>query len=207
MKGLLLKDYYSIVKYGKTTLVIVILFSVFALTTGNIAFLSAYIPIFFTNLIVSTFSYDDKTKWDNYALSLPLGRKGMVFSKYVMALFLSLVGTGISILIILAYHRFHTNIDLMGSLISCGAIFCLCLTVIAILFPFIYKFGVEKSRMILIAVYAVPVVAILLLEKSGLQLPSEEQVLTILKLIPVMVIFLYGGSYLLSNRIFLKKEL
>ena len=43
--------------------------------------------ILFTIMIpMVAMSYDDKSKWDRYALTMPVSRRDMVLSKYLLAL-------------------------------------------------------------------------------------------------------------------------
>ena len=80
MKGLILRDLLNLRKNLKT-IIIMCLFYTLLFSTLNPTFLSGMITILFAMQILTTFSYDDYSKWNMYALSLPITKKQLVLSK------------------------------------------------------------------------------------------------------------------------------
>lgn len=52
-------------------------------------FMGAMIMVMCAILPTTFMSYDEKAKWDKYALSMPLSRDDMVISKYIISIFFS----------------------------------------------------------------------------------------------------------------------
>ena len=85
---------------------------------------------------------------------------------------------------------------------------------ILILLPLIFKYGVERSRIMLLAIFAIPTVLILIISKvlalTGIPFPSEEQLNALLPVICIIAtLILIAGSYvsyMTSVKIVTKKE-
>ena len=67
MKGLLIKDFLLLRSYGKSLLLMFLLFLIIGATSGP-AFIVGIVMIESVMLAVSTFSYDDMAKWNSYML-------------------------------------------------------------------------------------------------------------------------------------------
>ncbi|HML38848.1 MAG TPA: ABC-2 transporter permease, partial [Bacillota bacterium] len=76
-----------------------------------------------------------------------------------------------------------------------------------IMLPLTFKFGTEKSRIILAGVFALPTAAVIVLSKAGLPMIPATALTVIAKLLPFLLILFYLLSYLLSVKIFTGKEI
>lgn len=92
-------------------------------------------------------------------------------------------------------------------LIVTYVIFALSLVFVSVIFPFIYKFGVEKSRIISIAVVAVPTMLGYVLYEMGLQLPIKNQLFFVLRISPLILFLIIFCSASLSYRIYKNKDI
>lgn len=210
MIGLLLKDLYTMRQYAKTMLVMLLMFAVISAGLDNPAtFFEGFFILMSMMLAITSFSYDALAKWDRYALSLPVTRKEIVGEKYLLSLMLCLGSAVISFLIALVVLKFSPvdGFGLKEQLIATAAIICSALFFAAILLPLTFKFGVEKSRILMIAVFAVIPAAVIALNKIGVPMPSQSTAFAFLKLLPAVIIVLYILSYLLSVKIYARKEI
>lgn len=210
MIGLLLKDLYTLRQYGKTMLFMLVFFGVISAGLDNPAtFFEGFIILMAMMLTITSFSYDALSKWDRYALSLPVTRKEVVASKYLLSIVLCLIGTGLSFLISTAVLTIKPVEDfgITEHLYVTGAIVCAALFFAAILLPLTFRFGVEKSRIFMIAIFAAPTAMVIVLGKLKVPMPTEASLLNLAKFLPAAVIVLYLLSYLVSVRIFAKKEI
>ncbi len=89
MRGLLLKDFMVLWKTYRNFLFIILIFIAVAVLGDN--------PLFFLYPAVlagifpaSMVSVDEKEKWDEYSLTLPLSRKQFVSAKYLMGIICTL---------------------------------------------------------------------------------------------------------------------
>ncbi|MCU7203231.1 ABC-2 transporter permease [Turicibacter sanguinis] len=213
MKGLILKDLLNLRKNLKT-IIIMCLFYTLLFSTLNPTFLSGMITILFAMQILTTFSYDDYSKWNMYALSLPITKKQLVLSKYILGISFIIFGGVFSFILTSLLSLFKGSFilgDLVASIIGSTGIMIL---MILILLPLIFKYGVERSRIMLLAIFAIPTVLILIISKvlalTGIPFPSEEQLNALLPVICIIAtLILIAGSYvsyMISVKIVTKKE-
>lgn len=209
MIGLLLKDIYMMRQYMKTLLFMLIFFAVISAGLDNPAtFFEGFIILMSMMLTISSFSYDDLAKWDRYALTLPVTRKDLVASKYLLSVVFCLSGTVTSFLIsrIILTIKPLEGFGLSEHLYATAAIVSAAFFFTGILLPLTFKFGVEKSRILMFVIFALPSAAVIALDKMGIPMPAEESLLSFLELLPLITIVFYYLSYRLSVRIFSRKE-
>jgi len=92
MKGLIIKDILNLKKNLNTLLVLVIFYAFLGYRSGDPSMLIAMIVLLLTMMSITSISYDDLAKWDKYALAMPISRKNIVLSKYILAVLLSISG-------------------------------------------------------------------------------------------------------------------
>ena len=151
MKGLLIKDWKTLLKQMKVMLVIVV---VLACIPGT--YMAAFALFYAAMLPITALAYDERAKWDELAVMMPYTAKAIVGSKYVLGLTLVLPVLALSMLSRLIVHSAPiVSEDTMSLLITA----CLSLVLMAIDLPFMFRFGVEKGRLIYILLTCVFVVA------------------------------------------------
>ena len=207
MKGLLIKDFLNLRKYGRSVILILAFYVLYGLMLDNANFIIGMIVLLFSMMAITSFSYDDLAKWDKYALSLPVTRKEMVLSKYILATILSVVGALLALLATIGVSLINTPVSINEQLLITYALFATSIIFISILLPLIYKFGVEKSRIMMILVFAVPTAMVFVLSSIGFQLPTESQLMMLLYASPIILIALYSISYFISYSVYKKKDL
>ena len=151
MKGLLLKDWKTLLKQMKVMLAIMALF---ACVPGT--YMSAFALFYAAMMPITALAYDERAKWDELAAMMPYTVKSIVGSKYVLGLTLVLPVLALSMLSQLIVHSAPiVSEDTMSLLITA----CLSLILMAIDLPFMFHFGVEKGRLIYILLTCAFVVA------------------------------------------------
>ena len=209
MIGLLLKDLYTLRQYGKSLLFMLVLFAVISSGLDNpAAFFEGFFILMSMMMTITSFSYDNLAKWDRYALSLPVTRKDVVGAKYLLSIVLCLGSTIISFLISAVVLKIKPmeGFGITDQLYATAAIVSIAMFFTGILLPLTFQFGVEKSRIFMIAIFALPSAAIIALDRMGIPMPTEASLLNLIKLVPIAVVLFYLLSYLLSVKIFSGKE-
>lgn len=150
MKGLILKDLYVVLKQMKVLLLIVVLFTILLGSTFGV-----FLLLYCAMLPITTIAYDERAKWDKYAATMPYSRKDIVLSKYLLGLACMVVALILVFIGTLVYGVFTDAVFTGGSLaemvIMLVSLFCVTLIFMAINMPIIFKWGVEKGRIIFIA--------------------------------------------------------
>lgn len=221
VKGLIIKDLLQLKSYRKTLVMFILIFGITAMTQEINGEMGGMIIIMLTlglgMFSIATFSYDDMAKADKYMLTLPVTRKDIILSKYILVILSTTIGAilGIiaSVIITLIINRQMQSIQEL-ILLATGSIFGIGV-VEAIQIPCIYKFGVEKGRIqiaIVIAIIAFLFGGIFFIaEKLSIRFNISFILNDINKIEPVIMVFgiaiIYYISFKISNMIYSKKEI
>ena len=209
MIGLILKDLISLKKSSGKIIIIVALYIVIFESAGSITFLSAMIIIIFTMFILNTFAFDEVSKWDYYALSLPVTKHQIVLSKYLLTLAFDLVGILIAFLLFLVKNQVTAE-----TVLSLFVLSALALIMASVMLPLLYKLGTQKARIWTIMILLLPTAGLMLLSALGIKLSgnilasiSDSAVELLVYLAAPAALLLFTGSYVLSCKIFENKEI
>ena len=204
MKGLIKKDLLMIKNNLKIVIIIFFVFFIMALQGEvDISFAPSLISVM---LFMSTFSYDEYNKWDAYVITLPNGRKNVVKAKYIATFILIVV----SILLNMVVGVINNNVD-YEKIFSLMAGCCFGVGLVqAIVYPLIFKYGIEKGRIgLFIGVFVMASVIGLLSKVIDIDISSNILVFIEnywLIFIPIVLIITLFISYKISLKIYLKKE-
>lgn len=204
MKGLLLKDFYTLVKQLK----IVLLFLVIMTVVPGIN-QSSFAMIYFAMMPITAMAYDERCKWDSLAAMMPYSAKDLMLSKYLLGYIgmgaACVLSIGANFIIKLFQHSSMTMEDALTILL----IVCVGVILLAVNLPFIFRFGVEKGRIIFMVIIAVSVFAMMMagdkikyLLSSSLISPAWLATIGLTTAILTNLI-----SIAVSNRIYQKKTL
>lgn len=208
MLGLIKKD--LLLLKGNVKLFIIIFFICITISLTGEFNITFFLPFITIMLFISTFNYDDYNNWNAYAVTLPQGRKSIVKCKYISGIILTLlsmiVGLIIYLLQICSINSFSLSkigTSLVGGIIAI-------VLIISIMLPLIFKFGIEKGRILLFVLVTCFSIFISLLSN----IIDFNKLLNVFYFIdniwyvitPVLIILSLGISYFISNKIYLNKE-
>lgn len=210
MLGLIKKDLLMARGNLKVIITMLVVFTLVSINgNGNFSFIPAFISVM---IMMSTFSYDEYNKTDAYISSFPKGRKNAVKSKYLTTLLVVFISIIITFLLSIAvgYAKNSINMEeVLSTTLGCG--FAV-IVIQSILYPLIYKFGVEKSRIgLFIGAFAITGIASIFL-KTGANINIPQNIVNVLNnyymiIVPVTIILILFVSYEISKIVYLKKEL
>lgn len=186
-----------------------------------------YIPIVMTTMTgmiaLSTFSYDELAKSDEYVLSLPVNKKEIVVEKYILVISMALIGGIIGFIITPIFAHILNNIRAdniinidYNSLLftTLGGLFGISL-ILAIQIPSIYKWGTEKGRIQMFILFFIIIllalgIAYLVTRNLGININIEAinvffQRFGIL-IVVCLLTLMYYISYRISYKIFRNKK-
>lgn len=147
MKGLLLKDFYMLKNLRAFILFMVIFLIVSAFSSENMFML--FYPCVLAGIIpVSLLGYDERSKWDKYSLALPYTREQIVSAKYLMGLIIQLTVLLFAAITQIFYMKNNGGFNGQGFLVLFSTISALSFFTSSISLPFMFKWGVEKGRMV-----------------------------------------------------------
>lgn len=207
MKGLLLKDWYMIKKYMRSYLLLLFIFVAVSFADSNNTFF-VYYPCLISGMIpTSLLAYDERSKWDLYAGTLPCTRAQIVSAKYLLGALLLAV-----VLITAVVQGFHMaggdEGEWTGYLMLLQMLLILGCVTSSITLPFMFKFGVEKGRAayyVMIGVVCGGSVMASSLFREAMQMGITYGLT--LPLLCLAAMGLYALSWYLSIRFYEKREL
>lgn len=160
MTGLLLKDILNLKQQAKSYLFIVLVWLAIAIYIKDSEFFSGVMIMFMMMVPLSAFAYDEHCKWDRLGLTMPVTRFQMVLAKYLLT---GLVGAVVSVI------STAVSIFLNGKPGECigtsVVLFCIGVIMSSIVLPLIFKFGVEKGRILTISAVLLPIGVVIILSQ------------------------------------------
>jgi len=161
MKGLLIKDFYTLTKQVKIFLLIIVLFSIMpGSSTASFALVySAMLPI-------TSLAYDEKSKWDKLAAMMPYSKSSIVIEKYLLGYICLAAVSILSFIAKIAVYLFSGKPVTAEIFMEMLPVICAAVLFLAINLPFMFKLGVEKGRLVFIAsVIAIVVIGVAFADK------------------------------------------
>jgi len=207
MIGLVIKDILNLKNSFRTSLLILALFSFMAYQSQDPTYLMGMFVLIMSIQSISSISYDELAKWDVYALTMPISRVKLVISKYILSIMLSIIALIISGAISYFVILPTSNMNTIEFLLSSYLVFASSILLLSVLLPLIYRYGVEKSRLLIFIVISIPVLIGIFFSKIGIDLPDENQLRTIFKVSPFIIIALLFISSFISCRIYKNKDM
>lgn len=205
MKGLLIKEWYGVIYRFRIFMIILAALAVAApFMDGNTQiFWTLYIGFIASMVPMNSMAYDERNGWDFYSQTLPVSKKQLVLSKYIIGIsflaagmVLYLLGTAIHGImgheIIWEYLKFLLMEIMIAGLLP-----------MIIMLPLNFEMGVEKGRMTTIIAIVIFAGCNAFLEISG---GIKIDFSWITEAIIVLLILLCAVSYHISYKIYEKKE-
>ena len=218
MKGLIIKDLLLIKNTWKSLLITFMGSLLISIATHYYLLVIITIPLLLLTNGISTFQTDEFYNTEAYNLSMPLSRKQIVLSKFIYTLIMLVISFIVGVILYgLVYIVFNPSprglnadmIKYLAMLEVTGLIFD------SLLYPAIYKFGCEKSRLVLMGSIMLILGFVLLLNTylSVLDIGTfdiEGIIDNIKKYLPYVLIFssivMMIGSYFLSVFVYKKRD-
>lgn len=146
MKALIQKDVYVLWKQMKIFIVVMLV-----IMAGNGAFGSVFVVIWCAMLPYTALAYDERCKWDQLAAMMPYSPRDLVLSKYVLG-WLCAGAAGLFVLAAQAAIRALRLPLETGSPLAVLISFCASVCALAITLPLMFRFSVERGRMVMFLV-------------------------------------------------------
>ena len=219
IKGLITKDILQLKNYKKTLIVFILIFILTSISgkSGVENMLAIILTLGFGMFSMASFNYDELNKTDRYILTLPLTKKQVILSKYILVICSTIIGSIIGIIlgfiVTFVINKQFPNIEELIS-VGLGGIFGIGL-IQAIQIPCVYKWGAEKGRIqmvIVTAIVALFVIGIVFAtKKANIQIQINNIIEKISAFLPLILVvatlIMYYISYRISYKIYDRKEL
>ena len=160
---------------AKSLLILVVIFALAFRTQGMVSMVITF-TITSTILILNSLAIDEMTNWYQMAFTMPVKRSRVVLAKYLISVLFSLLGIliGSATWMILEAANLtmgsETNLATIITIIAVA--FLMALFMISLIMPINLKFGVQKARLLLLAIVALPVFMLAVSTAIGLLFPN-----------------------------------
>lgn len=210
MNGLLKKEFFVLRKQLRTWTMLFVLYAAIAVTgVWGPYILTTLVTVMTLMTPLSAFGYDQSTGWETFVATLPGGREKAVGARYLFCLLVDLAAAalalGLTLLLGLLGFADVALDEAAASTLSCAAV---ALLMIAVALPLCYKLGVEKARVVYMAVFLAAFgggLALVNLLSGRIALPAWLGYALLAAVVPVLVVVMYL-SYRTSVSILRKKE-
>lgn len=214
MKSLVLKDLFNIGHNAKSMFFMLLFFACITIPQGGVEACIVASGILCSMMVITTFSFDDQSKWTKYAMIMPVSKKNYVISKFVVLAIFSLIGVLIGTILGtiggLLMHKISSISSLFTSLGAAAVGFVIAEVLGSVSIPLLFKFGAEKARMMTLIAFVVPLIicygAYQLLTALGVSFTSQV-IIVLLCCTPVIAVVWNYFMYKISYWIFNNKEL
>lgn len=207
MKGLILKDWYLMIKYCKSFLLLIIVFTAVSFSGEENAFFLMYPCVMASMLPMTLCSYDEREKWCTYSLTLPVSKTQYVSAKYILGLIIN-IAVVIAIGAALACRMLSFgSFDMVSYMSTLGVIAASTILLPSILMPFVYKFGTEKARIAymgaIVVAFTLSAIFSTIAPEAGFSLGSGVGI----ALMVVVLVVAYAVSWFISVKLYNKREI
>lgn len=206
MIGMIKKDLLMLKNNMKSTLIAIAIYIFYSIMFE--IDMSFFLPFLGLMLCMSTISYDEFNNWHAYVSTLPQGKINVIKSKYIITIGITTILTIVGVIISTIMGNMTNNYEEYISIIM-GELLAI-IFVISVLYPILFKYGAEKGRLAMIVV-GLTLFGIFTLLTKVIKIKIPKEVITLLDsylpIISIIVaIILISCSYLISKKIYLKKE-
>jgi len=204
MKGLLLKDYFTLLKQLRFYLIFLLIFTI--IPNMN---LSSIAIVYAAMLPITVIAYDERSKWDQLAAMMPYSKRELVFSKYLLgyigvALF-SIITLVLQVAVgLIGKNGFSTEQGMTIFVTAADA-----LVLLAINLPFMFWLGVERGRVVFMIIIGVTVFLGMMSADSAKNLLANQTITEsqLIVLSGAVTIFANVVSVFISSKIYRNKKI
>lgn len=204
MKGLLLKDFYTLRKTMKVFLLMLLIFSF----TPNMQ-MTSFAIVYSAMLPITALAYDERSKWDELAAMMPYTAHELVFSKYLLG-YLAILGASVlSVAAQFSLSAFGSGVFGMEELISLLLMVCIASIMMSVNLPFLFKLGVERGRLVFFGIISVMIFVGMMMKDYIAQLMDSQIFSSPLPLILGVLclsLALNIASSMISEKLYLSKR-
>lgn len=211
MKSLVLKDLYNIGHNTKSMLFILGVFAVIYIPTSGVDGYIFVCALLCSMMTVTTFSFDETSKWARYAMITPVSKKDLVLGKFIVLAIFGGIGSLFGLVIgstggLLLKTLSFDLAEIGGLLLSTLTAWAISLIFGSISIPLVFRFGAEKARIAFLLPVAICFVIFQLLAILGIEM-TDQLIFVLLCCLPILTSALCYAMYRLSCRIFARQEL
>lgn len=175
MKGFFIKDLHLMLNQKKMLVMFFVIGLLLTISNSDMSFAVSYTMFVMAIMASGTISYDTFENGMAYLMVLPAKRRDYVMEKYILVFATALItGVLISGVALAVASGQGNSIDVKGLLLQCGGLFLTLMIMMSFMLPVNIKYGAEKGRLVLFAVFAIVFIAAYIIRNTNVF--SQEQI-------------------------------
>lgn len=210
MNGLLVKD-LIILRWAAKRLVAMAIIFIVAGWVDKTSGMLVSVAFIFGMMTLSSFSYDQFSNWETFSLTAPISKIDYVMSKYLLSGILSLLGTGIVLVSLVAKLLVTDSFNSELVMVLVGTALFGSFMFSTLTLPLLFKYPIEKARIVIMSSVAAVFLIIsglgYLLKKANASVFDKFATITGGQLIIVLfaTLLILAISFSLSHHFFKQK--
>lgn len=154
MRGLFIKDLRLMKNQRHFLFTIVLMFLILVITGVDASFFMGYVPFLLLIVSMTTITYDELENGFAFLMVLPVSRKEYVLEKYLLGGLFGIGGLAVTVVIfILTEEAAKTSMTWESYLLITTGFLSFVILFLSLMIPIQLKFGSEKGRLVLFAVF------------------------------------------------------
>lgn len=149
MKALLLKDIKVLAVNMKLYFVLILLYILLGAFVTDLGIFQLYPILLFSLFPVTALAYDERCHWNQYGITLPVSRRDLVLSKYILGIAGSFSIALFTLAVNLVFPILFQNTVTDFRLLSCYILAVVSASILSmdLILPISFHFGTERGRM------------------------------------------------------------
>lgn len=154
MKGLFIKDLRLMKNQRNFLITLALMFLVLIVTGVDASFFMGYVPFLLLIVTMSTITYDEQDNSMGFLMALPVSRQTYVLEKYLLSTSFGVGGFAVTFVIFLITEKAEgSSMTFENYLLIFMGFLVFVILFLSLMIPIQLKFGSEKGRMVLFAIF------------------------------------------------------
>ncbi len=154
MKGLFIKDLRLMKNQRNFLITLALMFLVLIVTGVDASFFMGYVPFLLLIVTMSTITYDEQDNSMGFLMALPVSRQTYVLEKYLLSASFGIGGFAVTFVIFLITEKAEgSSMTFENYLLIFMGFLVFVILFLSLMIPIQLKFGSEKGRMVLFAIF------------------------------------------------------
>lgn len=210
MRGLILKDFYNMLKNIGPTLVTTICVGLLLMIQGNPSMFVVGITLAGGSICSSCLKMDETVEWGKFELTTPISRSTVVLEKYILLFVFTLISLFVGGAISYIAGNIAGTFEIGNFLVYVAVGFSLGIISGSLIIFCLFRFGLIRADFFTTICYLIPVgifVGVLVvLEKTGYDIMAGLPYLYITCIFPIIALIISVLMAILSIMIYRKKQ-
>lgn len=210
MRGLILKDFYNMLKNIGPTLVTTICVGLLLMIQGNPSMFVVGITLAGGSICSSCLKMDETVEWEKFELTTPISRSTVVLEKYILLFVFTLISLFVGGAISYIAGNIAGTFEIGNFLVYVAVGFSLGIISGSLIIFCLFRFGLIRADFFTTICYLIPVgifVGVLVvLEKTGYDIMAGLPYLYITCIFPIIALIISVLMAILSIMIYRKKQ-